>query len=72
MKTFEDVVLRTGARAGSAPSMSVDVVRDSQDGRFELYFCSTVCGRRFFAARMGRLDEELKQPVAEFAVYRPK
>jgi len=52
--------------------VSVDVVRDSKDGQFELYLCSTVCLRRFFAACVDRLDEKLKKQVAEFADYRRK
>jgi len=52
--------------------VSVDVVRDSKDGRFELYFCSTVCLGRFFAACVERLDEKVEKRVAEFADYRRK
>ncbi len=52
--------------------VNVAVVRDSEHGQFSLYFCSTVCLRRFFAACVDRLDEKVKEQVAEFAEYRRK
>jgi hypothetical protein len=52
--------------------VSVDVVRASRDGAFELYFCSTRCLRRFLAACVDRLEERMKRQAAEYAAARRK